>query len=672
LTAAGAAVGGFFGFPMAGALFVLEIPHRMGLQYFEALSPATISSIVAVLCNGFVSGSDVTGYYKYPFLNPTLPGKIFSHAILYGVYGALVGTIYVVLVKRCKELVHGLFQSREGGEQVHQHGEDQKQSNSGWDGEVEPLVNQKKPFITNSTSSARPWWTRCASFCTIKHEGLRAIVTGAMAGAMVGWIGVFYPHVMFWGEAQLQSLIDRGRTPLPIFGSQNEPTDGLTAKGFCMVDSSHVEANQGGLGLGCSFMISFAKIFVTGLSLGAGIGGQFWGPLFVGCSAGHFLVDFVNWLAERYGFPGDLAAFPCVVILCSMGAAHVVTFRAHLSIMLILTLTISTFDSDKNPDLATAGDYSAVFPLLVVSVFVSLMTTRGTVFYATQRSRGDITAVPEVLCEPSMEGKPLGFEYHGDSDESSLLSTSDDVSSCKTERPSCEARFYAANEQTALGHVLRTTPSEDSYPIPLTDPFSAETKTTDSSHPMDRLDELLAAPVRSFAIIADPSSLSYHETVGLSQSPSRQLLGAGQITFESPRHGRPRSNSASSARGAHVRISSYGELLEHQPSLLEQARMRAATIDRSEAHRRVGSQTSITRGEGHHPHPSNLNQDPTIEHIRKNLDGSHLGAPLMFHRRQRTNSYDAAYVPTPPGSGPVATSTLYVKSPEDALYSHIR
>lgn len=27
-TAGGAAVGGFFGFPMAGALFVLELPHR--------------------------------------------------------------------------------------------------------------------------------------------------------------------------------------------------------------------------------------------------------------------------------------------------------------------------------------------------------------------------------------------------------------------------------------------------------------------------------------------------------------------------------------------------------------------------------------------------------------------------------------------------------------------
>ena len=30
LTAASAAIGGFFGFPMAGAIFVLEVPHRMG------------------------------------------------------------------------------------------------------------------------------------------------------------------------------------------------------------------------------------------------------------------------------------------------------------------------------------------------------------------------------------------------------------------------------------------------------------------------------------------------------------------------------------------------------------------------------------------------------------------------------------------------------------------
>jgi hypothetical protein len=49
---------------LLGAFFVLEIPHRMGLQYFEAISPATIASIVAVLCNRLVTGNDVTGYYR--------------------------------------------------------------------------------------------------------------------------------------------------------------------------------------------------------------------------------------------------------------------------------------------------------------------------------------------------------------------------------------------------------------------------------------------------------------------------------------------------------------------------------------------------------------------------------------------------------------------------------
>ena len=53
---------------MAGALFAMEIPHRMGLQYFEALSPATIASIVAVIFNRIVSGNEVKGYFNYPFL----------------------------------------------------------------------------------------------------------------------------------------------------------------------------------------------------------------------------------------------------------------------------------------------------------------------------------------------------------------------------------------------------------------------------------------------------------------------------------------------------------------------------------------------------------------------------------------------------------------------------
>lgn len=81
-------------------------------------------------------------------------------------------------------------------------------------------------------------------------------------------------------EAQLQSMIDKGRTPLPIFGREDEPTAALTAHALCWIDTDDPEAVKNGFGIGCSFLISFAKIVVTGLSLGTGIiGGHFWGGL---------------------------------------------------------------------------------------------------------------------------------------------------------------------------------------------------------------------------------------------------------------------------------------------------------------------------------------------------------------------------------------------------------
>jgi hypothetical protein len=134
------------------------------------------------------------------------------------------------------------------------------------------------------------------------------------------------------------------------------------------------------------------KTIAIGLSLGTGItGGQFWGPLYVGCAAAHLLQDICLWFDSRFSFITILAAHPCVMILCTMGSAHVgkysslmkflvetspsipsmrilslVTFRTHLGIMLILTVTISAFSAKDDPSsaIALAGDYSAVFPLV--------------------------------------------------------------------------------------------------------------------------------------------------------------------------------------------------------------------------------------------------------------------------------------------------------------------
>ena len=329
LTAASAAVGGFFGFPMAGALFVLEIPHRMGLQYFEALSPATISSIAAVLTNRLVVNNDVTGYYSYPFLTMTLPSEVFTSAILYGLYGAAIGILYASNVLKLKTLVHDLFH-----EPHHQHDEPQQPLSESSEkdafqnaenGEHIPLVQQKEQAPPKRTPHQPSLSDRLKAFgCVfIPHEPSRAAVAGVVAGAAVGVISMFVPHVLFWGEAQLQNLIDKGRTPLPTFGQGDDPTAALVALGRCMIDPDDPVAVKEGFSIGCSMLITVAKIVVVGLSLGTGIvGGHFWGPLFVGCSASHLLTDSVNWFADHFGFGRTLAAYPCVVILCkSLDAA---------------------------------------------------------------------------------------------------------------------------------------------------------------------------------------------------------------------------------------------------------------------------------------------------------------------------------------------------------------
>jgi H+/Cl- antiporter ClcA len=285
---------------MAGALFALEVPHRMGLQYFEALSPATIASIVAVLTNRMVTGNDVTGYYEYPFLNSSLPSEIFTNAIFYGLFGAGLGIFYIKVVLYLKHFVHGMF---------HEHRDDY----DGHDDDVhakhakgDPKSEEEVPLVDHSDFKSKMQQPPSAMkrlkslFCfAIPHAPTRAGISGALAGLAVGVTGMFIPHVMFWGEAQLQNLIDKGRTPLPVFGHGDEPTAGLIALGYCLMDEESTEDTRQGFSLGCAATITLAKIFVTGLSLGTGIvGGHFWVRLF-----GWLMVGSVKTISHSFLVP---------------------------------------------------------------------------------------------------------------------------------------------------------------------------------------------------------------------------------------------------------------------------------------------------------------------------------------------------------------------------------
>jgi H+/Cl- antiporter ClcA len=300
----------------------------MGLQYFEALSPGTIASIVAVLTNRLVVGNDVTGYFRYPFLTATLPSSIFWCAVIYGFYGCLIGTWYTHGTKKLKMFVHDWFHVPHDDDDHGGHDVSTSELASHLDVD-DQAVDEKLPLMSNGNGKVHAKQEIGALgrmkkyLClVIPDEPKRASVAGTLAGALVGVIGMFVPHIMFWGEAQLQNLIDKGRTPLPIFGE--EGNDAMTALAVCMIDPNDAAAIHAGFGIGCSLLISVTKTIVIGLSLGTGIvGGHFWGPLYVGCAASHLLTDLVKLFDARFGFGGGLGTHPCVVILCVMGAAHV-------------------------------------------------------------------------------------------------------------------------------------------------------------------------------------------------------------------------------------------------------------------------------------------------------------------------------------------------------------
>lgn len=212
LTAAAAGIGGFFGFPMAGAFFVLELPHRMGMQYFEALSPAVLSSIVSVIVNRIVANKqEVQGYFDYPFLAQTLPSNIFYTAIIYGLVGTVVGIMYAEGVIFCKHWVHDWFHAAHDDHDEHEdaHGEDdlyqdERSALIGSGRLMEKMYPQKKKSVGCLTKMSRCF----TNFFAIEHEPTRAACAGIMCGIIVGLNCMFLPHQLFWGEAQLQVCLN--------------------------------------------------------------------------------------------------------------------------------------------------------------------------------------------------------------------------------------------------------------------------------------------------------------------------------------------------------------------------------------------------------------------------------------------------------------------------------
>jgi H+/Cl- antiporter ClcA len=93
-----AALGAFFGAPLGGALFALELPHRRGLEYYEAIIPAVLSAILSFFVFRFNTGLSIGGMYHFAAI-PTLSLMNLGQGAVLGALGALIAVIFVLIFR---------------------------------------------------------------------------------------------------------------------------------------------------------------------------------------------------------------------------------------------------------------------------------------------------------------------------------------------------------------------------------------------------------------------------------------------------------------------------------------------------------------------------------------------------------------------------------------------
>ncbi|MGP1371287.1 MAG: chloride channel protein [Almyronema sp.] len=93
-----AALGAFFGAPIGAAIFALEIPHRRGLEYYEAVAPAVISAILSFAVFRISTGMTIGGFYHFESVPPLVPINLLE-GLLLGVVGAGVAVIFIYVFR---------------------------------------------------------------------------------------------------------------------------------------------------------------------------------------------------------------------------------------------------------------------------------------------------------------------------------------------------------------------------------------------------------------------------------------------------------------------------------------------------------------------------------------------------------------------------------------------
>jgi len=330
----------FFGLPLGGALFVLEIPHRWSIQFYEALSPSIMASVIAVFINYLIAWEELGGHLVFPQFTHVYAYHMLQGAVI-GVFGSLIAAVWAVGTYHLKHKVHDIIK----------------------------------------------WWRGMMVFLTL-------------AGGIIGSvIGMMYPLTLFWGEDEMQVILDRGSTIDP-FGKQidswYQPWMGAI-----------IIPNDAG---GPNFtwhdylQIGIFKMIATSVQIAVGYPAGIIFPLFyMGSVWGMFAALVTGW-------------DPTLCTLSMMAAVEVAVTRTPWGTAVVLLQLQGIFQKDTN--------YLAVLTIMTASILVTLVLTRYLVYYPEQKNRDDY---PFAMSKRAMlDSEPSSFPGE---EHSSLLHISNSLPS---------------------------------------------------------------------------------------------------------------------------------------------------------------------------------------------------------------------------------------------------
>ena len=99
-----------FGAPLGSAVFALEILHRRGMEYYEALMPAILGSLVGYALYVVLTGVGVEPVWRFPRLGHLEPVDI-AWGLGCGVAGAIVAVLFTYMTRGARAVFRWIPQS---------------------------------------------------------------------------------------------------------------------------------------------------------------------------------------------------------------------------------------------------------------------------------------------------------------------------------------------------------------------------------------------------------------------------------------------------------------------------------------------------------------------------------------------------------------------------------